>query len=334
MSKTPGMTGEERLIAKYFAPLARHPGALALADDAAVLTPPAGCDLVLSKDAIVAGVHFFSDDPADTVACKALRVNLSDLAAKGAMPAGFLLALALPDSADDDWLKSFAAGLGADADTYACPLLGGDTVKTAGPLTVSITVLGYVPQGRMVQRRGAKAGDRIIVTGTIGDAVLGLKLQQDAQAARRWKIGETAQRYLLNRYQLPQPRSAVAGLVQADASAAMDVSDGLAGDLAKLCRVSGVGAEIDVVRVPLSDAARTALTAEPALIETILAGGDDYEILCAVPPEKSESFIHAVSSVAVPAADIGRIIAGEGEPRFIGANGRQITLARAAFSHF
>ena len=153
MSKTPAETGEERLIAKYFAPIANHPGALRLSDDAAMLTPPPGCDLVLTKDAIVGGVHFFPDEPADAIARKALRVNLSDLAAKGAAPAGFLLALALPENVTDSWLKSFAKGLGGDADLYACPLLGGDTVKTPGPLMVSITAFGFVPQGGMVHRR-------------------------------------------------------------------------------------------------------------------------------------------------------------------------------------
>ena len=318
MSKTSAETGEERLIAKYFAPLARHPGALGLVDDAAMLTPPPGSDLVLTKDAIVAGVHFFPDDPADAIARKALRVNLSDLAAKGAAPAGFLLAMALPDNVTDDWLKSFAEGLGADAETYACPLLGGDTVRTPGPLMVSVTALGFVPQGKMVQRSGAKADDRVIVTGTIGDAALGLKLQGDVQAARRWKLDDTMREHLVNRYLLPQPRNAIAALMQTHASAAMDVSDGLAGDLAKLCRASGVSAEIDVARVPLSDAARTALAAEPALIETILSGGDDYEILCTVSAAQSDAFITAAQVLGVKATEIGRVTAGEGAPCFHG----------------
>ncbi|MEA2992088.1 MAG: thiamine-monophosphate kinase, partial [Alphaproteobacteria bacterium] len=181
-------SGEDRLIAKYFGPLAKHPGALGLQDDAAVLTPPAGCDLVLTKDALVAGVHFFADDPPGAIARKALRVNLSDLAAKGATPAGFLLALALPDSVTEPWLQAFADGLGADADTYACPLLGGDTVKTPGPLIMSITALGSLPHGSMVRRSGARAGDRVFVTGSIGDAALGLALRRDGDAARRWKL--------------------------------------------------------------------------------------------------------------------------------------------------
>jgi thiamine-monophosphate kinase len=332
MNKGPAQTGEERLIAKYFAPLARHPGALGLHDDAAMLMPPAGSDLVLTKDAIVGGVHFFPDDPADAVARKALRVNLSDLAAKGAAPAGFLLALALPGDVDDTWLKGFAAGLGADADAFGCPLLGGDTVRTPGPLMVSITALGFVPEGKMVQRRGARPGDGIIVTGTIGDAALGLLLRRDAEAAR-WKLDEAMRSYLLDRYLLPQPRNLLATLMQTHASAAMDVSDGLAGDLGKLCRASGVSAEIDVTRVPLSRAARAILDAEPPIVETLLAGGDDYEILCAVPQAQSEAFLTGAKTLGVQATAIGRIEAGEGEPRFLRA-GKPLSLDKTSFSHF
>jgi thiamine-monophosphate kinase len=334
MSKTPAETGEERLIAKYFAPIANHPGALRLSDDAAMLTPPPGCDIVLTKDAIVGGVHFFPEEPADAIARKALRVNLSDLAAKGAAPAGFLLALALLEHVTDSWLESFAKGLGADADAYACPLLGGDTVKTPGPLMVSITAFGFVPQGGMVHRHGAKPGERIIVTGTVGDAALGLRLRNDADAGRRWNLDKKSREHLLDRYLLPQPRSVLAKLVQAHASAAMDVSDGLAGDLAKLCRTSGVTAQIDVARVPLSDAARTALAAEPALIETILSGGDDYEIVCTVPAAQSDDFIAAAQAAGVAAADIGAATAGEGPPRFIGADGKPLRLRKTSFSHF
>jgi thiamine-monophosphate kinase len=334
MSKTPAETGEERLIAKFFHPLARHPGALHLMDDAAMLTPPPGSDLVLTKDAIVAGVHFFPDDPAGAIARKALRVNLSDLAAKGAKPTGFLLALALPDGVTDDWLKAFADGLGADAETYGFPLLGGDTVRTPGPLMVSITALGSLPHGKMVQRRGAKRGDRVIVTGTIGDAALGLKLRCEADAARRWKLDTKMREHLAARYLLPQPRTALAELVRAHASAAMDISDGLAGDFGKLCRASSVTAEIDVARVPLSEAATTAVAAEPALIETILAGGDDYEIACTVSAAESGDFIAAAAKAGVQASEIGRVTAGEGAPRFTGSDGKPLTLGKTSFSHF
>jgi thiamine-monophosphate kinase len=327
-------SGEDRLIATYFRPIAWHPGALGLLDDAAVLTPPAGCDLVLTKDALVAGVHFFADDPPGAIARKALRVNLSDLAAKGATPVGFLMALALPDGVTGAWLKAFAEGLGADARTYGCALLGGDTVKTPGPLMVSITAFGSLPGGTMVHRSGAKAGDRVFVTGTIGDAALGLKLRREAEAARRWKLDATMGDHLAGRYLLPQPRNALAEALRAHASAAIDVSDGLAGDLGKLCRASSVSAEIDAARVPLSDAARAALAAEPALIETILTGGDDYEIVCTVGEGEAEKFRAAARAAGVPVADIGRIVAGDGAPRFVGADRRVLSFAQASFSHF
>src|SRR5258705_9553981 len=174
-------SGEDSLIARYFKPLATDPGAFHLTDDAAVLKA-LGDDIVVTTDAIVEGVHFLSDDPPDTIARKALRVNLSDLAAKGATPAGFVLTLALR-SADDSWLKPFARGLGEDAGLFDCPLLGGDTVSTPGPLMISITAFGRVPAGRMVHRSGAKPGDRVVVTGTIGDAILGLGILRGGAVA-------------------------------------------------------------------------------------------------------------------------------------------------------
>src|SRR5499426_695283 len=239
MSKeSAAQSGEERLIARYFAPLAKHPGALGLSDDAAAITPPAGCDLVLKTDGIVGGVHFFPDDPPEMVAKKALRVNLSDLAAKGAKPLGFLLTLALPEEIGDAWLAPFARGLGADAQAFGCPLLGGDTDRTGGPITISITALGAVPQGKMVRRAGAKAGDRVVVTGTIGDAALGLLLRRDTSTAERWGLTREQRNNLEARYLVPQPRSAIAEILRVHASAAMDVSDGLAGDLCNVCRAT------------------------------------------------------------------------------------------------
>src|SRR5262245_5538010 len=266
-------SGEDRLIARYFQPLAKHPGAFALADDAAVIEPPAGCEIVLKTDGIIGGVHFFPEDPADSVAKKALRVNLSDLAAKGAAPLGFLLTLALPQGIEEAWLAGFACGLADDADLFKCPLFGGDTDRTPGPITISIAAFGAVPKGKMLRRAGARPGDRLIVTGTIGDAALGLMLRNDAGAARRWGLKEEERDALVQRYLIPQPRTAVADLFRNNASAGMDVSDGLVGDLAKLCRASGVSATIELSRIPLSPAARVALAGESGLIEPIVTGG-------------------------------------------------------------
>ena len=326
-------SGEDRLIARHFKPIARHPGAFGLTDDAAVFTPPKGDGLVVTADAIVGGVHFFADDPPDAVAKKALRVNLSDLAAKGARPTGFLLTLALPKACGDDWLRAFARGLGADAKKYDCPLFGGDTVYTPGPVTISITAFGTVPLETMLRRAGARAGDRVVVTGTIGDAALGLRLRNERGAARRWRLDPAMERHLLARYLLPEPRNALAEVLRRHASAAMDVSDGLAGDLGKLCRASGVAAEIEAARVPLSAAARAVLAADKAAIETILTGGDDFEVVAAIPPRKLKSFVVAAKRARVAVTEVGVVAAGSGA-RFFDADKRQLRFARASFSHF
>jgi thiamine-monophosphate kinase len=289
---------------------------------------------VLKTDGIVAGVHFFPDDPPDTVAKKALRANLSDLAAKGAKPLGFLLTLTLSRGIGDAWLAPFARGLGADAEAFGCPLLGGDTDSTPGPITISIAALGAVPQGKMLRRAGASPGDRVVVTGTIGDAALGLLLRRDMAAAQRWGLSHEASDGLQQRYLVPQPRVAIAEILRAHASAAMDVSDGLAGDLAKLCRASAVNAEIEVARVPLSSGARAALAKEPALIETIITGGDDYEVLACVPADKIEALRQQASAAGVPISEIGVVAAGEGNARFLRSDGAPLVFAHPSFSHF
>src|SRR6204780_2410365 len=224
-------SGEDSLIARYFRPIATDPGAFGLGDDAAILTA-SGDEIVVTTDAIVEGVHFLFDDPPDTIARKALRVNLSDLAAQGATPAGFVLTLALR-AADDAWLAPFARGLGEDAAAYRCALLGGDTVSTPGPLMISITAFGRVAPGKMVHRRGAKPGDRVVVTGTIGDAALGLDILKGGAVAAALAGDVAAKQMLTGRYRVPQPRNALALTLRDHAHAAMDVSDGLAGDLAK-----------------------------------------------------------------------------------------------------
>ncbi|HWP24865.1 MAG TPA: thiamine-phosphate kinase [Xanthobacteraceae bacterium] len=327
------MSGEDRLIARYFKPLARHPGAFALEDDAAVLKIPTGHEVVLKADAIVEGIHFFPDDPADTVARKALRVNLSDLAAKGAKPAGFLLSIALPKRIGKSWLAAFARGLATDARRYRCPLMGGDTDRTHGPITVSVAAFGTLPAGRMVCRRGAKVGDVIVVSGTIGDATLGLRMRQAPSTARRWRLTKSMRQHLLARYLLPQPRNALATALRAHASAAMDISDGLVGDLAKLCRTSGIGADIDADRVPLSAAARQALSLDPILMEPILTGGDDYEIVATVAPRELATLQGKARAAGVALTEIGKVVK-ERRVRVFGPDGKPMTFKRAAFSHF
>ncbi len=327
-----GISAEEHLIERYFGPLATIPGAFGLCDDAAAITPPPGCDLIVTTDGVIAGVHFFADDPPDTVASKVLRMNLSDLAAKGATPIGFVMSIALPPAFDETWLAAFAAGLGDDATHYSCPLLGGDTDHTPGPTSVSITAFGVVPTGKMVRRATAKPGNCILVTGTIGDAALGVLLRRDENLAKRWRLSEPMRAHLKQRYLLPEPRNALAAAILHHASAAMDVSDGLAGDLAKLCRASAVAAEIDAARVPLSDPARAAIAADPALLETALTGGDDYEIVATLAPEKLSAFRTAAQAAGVAVTEIGRVAAGQGV-RFM-REGKALSFARASYSHF
>jgi thiamine-monophosphate kinase len=325
-------SAEDRLIARYFRPLAKHPGALGLVDDAAVIAPPPGCDLVLTTDGVISGVHVFADERPENIGRKALRMNLSDLAAKGATPLGFLLSIALPGTIDEAWLAAFAAGLGEDAERYGCPLLGGDTDRTPGPTSVSIAAFGTVPHGKMVQRSTAKPGDLIVVTGTIGDAALGVLLRRDENLAKRWRLSDAMSSHLKRRYLLPEPRNALAHAVQQNASAAIDVSDGLAGDLAKLCRASGVAAEVDVGQVPLSEAVRAAIAADPAMMETALSGGDDYEIVLTLAPDKFAALRTAAHQVGVAVTEIGRIATGEGA-RFL-HDGKTLTFARPSYSHF
>jgi thiamine-monophosphate kinase len=325
-------SAEDSLIARYFGPLATDPGSFGLGDDAAVLGPSAD-DIVVTTDAIVEGVHFLSADPADTIARKALRVNLSDLAAKGATPAGFVLTLALR-AADDAWLKPFARALGEDATHFGCPLLGGDTVSTPGPLTISITALGHVPAGKMVRRSGARPGDRVVVTGTIGDAALGLDILKGGAVAAALSDNAAAREMLVGRYRVPQPRNALAKAVLDHAGAAMDVSDGLAGDLAKLCAASGVSAVIDAPAIPLSLATAGLLARGIVAVEAIVSGGDDYEILCTVPEAGFEAFALAAEAAGVAVNSIGTIIAGGAIPRFLDARGSEIALPRLSYSHF
>ena len=324
--------GEDELIARYLAPLA-GPGGLLLQDDAALLAPPAGCELVLTADALVAGVHFFPDDPPGSIAGKALGVNVSDLAAKGADPLGFLLTLALPDDWSEDWLAAFCAGLGLASREWSCPLLGGDTVRAAGPLVLSITAVGSVPAGRMVRRTTARPGDLVCVTGTIGDAVLGLALLSGGAGTWRDALALGDEAVLVDRYRRPRPRLALAGALRDLASAAMDVSDGLVGDLAKMLRASGVGGTLDLDRMPVSPAAAAALAADPSLRDRMATGGDDYEILFTLPPGRWADMAARAGKAGLAVAAVGEVGAGPA-PLEVTAAGRAHRPARCLLPAF
>lgn len=324
-----GAPDEFRLISELFAPLAAaEPGAFGLTDDAAVITC-AGGDLAITKDAMVAGVHFLPDDPPDLVARKLVRVNVSDLAAMGATPWAVLLAAAFPRDATEAWLRLFAAGLAADLSEFGLVLLGGDTVATPGPFTLSLTAIGRLGAAGPLRRAGARPGDGIWVSGSLGDAALGLCVLRDGLA-----LADPAHAaFVAERYHLPRPRVELGRRLAGLASAGMDVSDGLVGDLGHICAVSGVGAEIESVRVPLSDAARAGLVLHPRGLALALAGGDDYELLFTA-PEQAEPALSALSAeLGLPLTRIGRVTGGAGV-RVIAEGGGELVLPGGGWTHF
>ncbi|MCP4386062.1 MAG: thiamine-phosphate kinase [Hyphomicrobiales bacterium] len=322
---------EFALIERYFRPLAADPGAFGLTDDAAVFVPKSGEDLVLQADLITEGVHFFAADPPAAIAAKALRVNLSDLAGKGATPVGYLLSLALGPAWTEDWVRGFADGLAADQERFRVTLYGGDTNRSANGLTISIAAFGRLPAGSIVRRSGAAPGDIVFVSGTIGDAALGLRIRQgtiDAMPA-----GKAAD-HLLERYLFPQPRTELAPTLRRYATSALDVSDGLMGDFAHLCRASKVGGELDVTALPLSAGARRLADHDPSALTTILTGGDDYEILATVPEPDADSFAAESAKTGVVLSRIGRIVADAGPPVILDHDGRPLRFQRLSHTHF
>jgi len=321
---------EFALIARHFRPLAAEvPGALGLLDDAALLNPPEGKTLVIAADAMVEGVHFLPDDPPETIGRKLLRSNLSDLAAMGAAPLGYLLAAALPRAVDEAWLSAFARGLAADQQLFECGLFGGDTVATPGPTTLSLTILGWVAPGRALTRSGGRPGDEVWVSGTIGDGALGLL----ALTGRLPGLSEADRAFLAERYRLPRPRVVLGQGLAGIATACLDVSDGLVQDLGHLARASGCAAEIEATAVPLSSSALVALERDPALLTTCLAGGDDYELVFTIPPHAAAQVETAGLVAGVPVTKIGRLVPGAGV-RALGPDGSAIPLERAGWSHF
>ena len=322
--------GEFELIERYFRPLAGDPGALSLTDDAAVYAPPAGAEMVLKADLVAEGIHFFSDDPPKSIAAKALRVNLSDLAAKGATPVGYLLSLALHADWTEAWIAGFAAGLAADQARYGVSLFGGDTSRAAGGTVVSVAAFGETPKGSIVRRAGAKPGDVVFVSGTIGDAALGLRIRLGTLDAM--PAGGSAD-HLLDRYLHPQPRVELAPVIRRYATASLDVSDGLVGDFAHICKQSGVGGEIEAASVPLSAGAKALVAAEPSALATVLTGGDDYEILATVREKDAEEFAEAAAMAGVPVTRIGRVVEGQGPPVVTGPDG-PIRLGHFSHTHF
>jgi thiamine-monophosphate kinase len=329
-----GHEDEFELIANVFAPLAKESGALGLRDDAAVLRPPEGHEIVVSCDAINEGVHFLKDDPADSIGHKALAVTLSDLAAKGARPYAYLLSLSLPRNVVPDWLADLAAGLRALQTHAGVALVGGDTTSSLGGVSIVVTGLGLVPQGHAVLRLGANPGDRFYVSGTIGDAYLGLRLLQDPARAKAWGLVDEDVAFLVERYRRPTPRCDLALLVRNFAQASIDISDGLVGDIEKLCRVSHVGMTLNTERVPFSPAARKALAAEPGLLPELITAGDDYELVVAVPERSAAAFEAEIEAKQLRFAPMGEATAGDPRVTVRDAKGEAIVLSHRGFSHF
>ncbi len=326
---------EEALIAEFWAPLAEgFPGAFGLQDDCAVISVDAGCELVVTTDAVIAGVHFFAGEDAGAIAWKALAVNVSDLVAKGATPHAYLMALALPEAPDRSWLCAFAQGLHEAQSAFSCRLAGGDTDRTPGPLSVSITAFGSVPAGAMVRRATARPGDLVYVSGTIGDAHLGLALRRDPSLAARWQLDPAGRDLLLARHLRPRPPLALAPVVLTAARAAMDISDGLVKDFARLCRASGVGGRIEAARVPLSAPARSVIDCGGATPADLMTGGEDYEVLAAIAPERAAEFEARAGSAGTFVTQIGLIDAIGAGVRVTDAEGRAMTFAATGWDHF
>lgn len=320
------LPAEFALIARHFRPLAGE-GALDLADDAAVLGIPAGRRLVIAADAMVEGVHYLPEDPPETVGRKLLRVNLSDLAAMGAAPLGYLMTTSFARGTADDWIAGFVRGLAEDQRIFGLGVLGGDTTATPGPTCLSLTILGTVAPGMEIKRIGARPGDDVWVSGTIGDGLLGLRVL-------RGELPADGKGHLARRYRLPEPRLALGEAIAPLARAGLDVSDGLVQDLGHLCRAAGCGAVIEAADVPLSAPAQALVERVPALLPALLTGGDDYELLFTAAPEAAEAVRAAAARTGVPVTRIGRMVPGAPEVVARDTAGRALDVARGGWSHF
>ena len=322
------MSGEFDIIARHFAPLATDAGAFALTDDAATIGP-----FVVTKDVLVEGVHFLPKDPRDLVARKALRVNLSDLAAKGAKPVGYFLGCVWPRGVKEEALADFARGLGEDQDLFKLSLFGGDTTAHAdkGPLVISVTMLGAPAGAGVIRRNGASPGDDVYVTGTIGDAGLGLRALQGAI-----KPTAAAKKYLVDRYRMPAPRLTIGGALAGLASASIDVSDGLLADAGRIAETSGVALEMIAAKIPLSAHASQWLGAQEnldAAIADLASSGDDYEILFTAPAARRRSIEMASQVTRTPVARLGAVVRGKGV-RLLDEKGSALAILKRGYDHY
>jgi thiamine-monophosphate kinase len=324
---------EERIVQGFLRALTGEvPEALGLTDDCAVAAPPPGESFVFKTDAVVAGTHFFADDTAADIGYKALAVAVSDLVAKAAQPRFWQLALALPAPPNEAWLGQLCQGFAEVQDSSGIRLIGGDLVRTSGPLMLSVTAIGTVPTGKMLRRGGAQAGDHVYVSGTIGDAALGLAVRR-ADAVERWALTAGAREQLRVRYLRPELRLGLIPALGRYATAGMDVSDGLLLDFSRLCRAGGLGGVLDLDRVPLSEPVHAAAEGDEGAFETAVTGGDDYEVLAAVPASLAAEFEQAAKQCGVLVTSIGEVRS----KLEIEITGRRRTLAASAshgYQHF
>lgn len=334
MNAEPTLQSEEAIIQGFLAPLAAGaPGALGLKDDCATAVPSPGCEFVLKTDAIAEGVHFLATDAPEDIGWKALAVNVSDLAAKGAQPVGYLMSLAFPAAPTRDWMAGFAKGLAEAQLAFGIHLLGGDTDRRPGPISITPTVIGEVPVGRMVRRAAAKSGDHVCVSGSLGDSGLGLRLIQDPSLAAKWNLDSSQAEWLRRRYLRPSPRLALREPLLRHARASMDISDGLLKDLGRMARASGVGASVRDGRLPLSDAFKAVQAADRDAARASLFAGDDYEILTSIPPDRIEQFRVESTAAGVAIMDIGTFT-GDAAVVLQGENGDTIDIASTGWDHF
>lgn len=333
MSKLNASNGEADFIQRFLAPLAKDiSGAYGLKDDAATLDVGDGFELVVTVDAIAAGVHFFADDAAADIAWKALSVNVSDLVVKGAEPIGYVMSLAFAEPPETDWMTGFSSGLGAAQSVFKIALAGGDTDIRPGPLTITITALGRVPKGQMVRRSGARVGDALFLTGTIGDAGVGLALRQDEQRAAAWLLSDEDTSFLLNRYHRPKPRTRLAPVLQRFASASIDISDGLVKDATSLARASGVGVHVACAALPISEPTRHAVAGGVAA-DALLTAGGDYEVLAAIPSDQTQAFAEAAEVAGVAVTEIGTMTEDQ-KVAFTGSDDAPLVFKQTGYDHF
>lgn len=332
------MLHEFQIISKFFKPLAEgFAGSLGLTDDAAVLQIPPDAELVVTTDAMVEGTHFQSSDPPASVATRLLRSNLSDLAAMGASPYAYTLTTSFPKTITEEWIAPFAAALHADQKLFNCPLMGGDTVRIDGPIHLSVTAIGLVQRGQAMKRKIKRPitppdNHHIYVTGTIGDSALGLML---LQGKKIFGLDEADESFLKERHYKPTPRFELGRSIRTFCLAAVDISDGLVADVGHIALQSGVMAVIDADKIPLSPAAKKAVMDTPSLLETILTGGEDYELAFIIDPREVSMMNIAAQKVNVPLTKIGELQIGNiGAVQVLDKDKHAIPLKQKGWEHF